>query len=205
MNAADYAGMTNVIWDPHYYGFEVNWSMDQAVVDKGVTDTVSAAQSIQSADGIVPVIIGEYSPWGANDWQVVQAVINAGAAGKAGSGAWVWDADGVVGGPPGDPGASIYFALLSGGQITTFGQMVQLYVNTNVVPLTKCQETQQAQQQINGVSAQLANTPATNVADAYAASSAPPTVDPTVAALMAQGDAAVAEGNAIAAAAGATQ
>ena len=157
MNPADYAAMTNVIWDPHVYGYQDGYATDAASNDALVAAAVSSSQTIQSADGVVPAIIGEYGPGAPdpNGMQIVTSVINAGASGKTGSAAWVWDTDGVVGGD-----LSGNNALLTNGQITTYGQMVQLYVNVNVVPLTKCQETAQAQTAINAASANLL-TPAT--------------------------------------------
>ncbi len=199
------ATMTNVIWDPHIYGYMDNYATDAATNNALVTQVVAAVQAVQSADGVVPAIIGEYGPEGANGTQLVTAVINAGASGTTGSGAWVWDQDGVVGGPSGDPTGLVDFGLLSGGQLTTYGQMVALYINTNVVPLTNCQLTAQAQQQINTITAQVtapttgtpdASTPATTAPDTSAAAT-----DPSTATLIQQGDAAVAQGNAIAAAA----
>ena len=79
--------------------------------------------------------------------------------------------------------------------MTTFGQMVALYINTNVVPLSQCQQTAAAQTAINTTSAQAAATPTSGT------SGTATTTDPTIAALIQQGDAAVAQGNAIAAAA----
>ena len=199
------ATMTNVIWDPHIYGYMDNYATDAATNNALVTQVVAAVQAVQSADGVVPAIIGEYRPEGANGTQLVTAVINAGASGTTGSGAWVWDQDGVVGGPSGDPTGLVDFGLLSGGQLTTYGQMVALHINTNVVPLTNCQLTPQAQQQINTITAQVtapttgtpdASTPATTAPDTSAAAT-----DPSTATLIQQGDAAVAQGNAIAAAA----
>jgi Glycosyl hydrolases family 16/Cellulase (glycosyl hydrolase family 5) len=202
MNPADYTGMTNVIWDPHVYGYQTNYSTDPGTIAAEIVALVAASQTIQSADGVVPAVIGEYGPEGSNGMQTVTGVINAGASGTTGSAAWVWDTQGTVGGPSGDPTGTTYGGLLSGGQITTYGQMVQLFVNTNVVPLSNCQLTAQAQQNINTDTAQLAaNPPTSTTPDAATTAPATMTGDPTVAALNQQADAAVAQGNAIAAAA----
>ena len=198
MNSADYADMTNVVWDPHVYGYQNNY--DTSNTDALVAATITAAQTIQSADGVVPVIIGEYGPGNnlqtpdPNGYQIVTSVINAGSAGKAGSGAWQWDADDTVGGD-----SSGNNELVSNGQITQYGQMVSLFTNTNVVPLTQCQQTAAAQTAINVDTAQLTASPPAS--DATSTTAAAATPDPTVTALIAQGDASVAQGNAIAAAA----
>ncbi len=123
---------------------------------------VAASQTIQSADGVVPAVIGEYRPGRVErDAEPSPAVINAGASGTTGRAAWVWDTQGTVGGPSGDPTGNTYGGLLSGGQITTYGQMVQLYVNTNVVPLIELSANGTGAQNINTDTAQLAANPPT--------------------------------------------
>lgn len=69
---SSYSSMTGIIWDHHMYPWmsqAVNnnvWPTDQTFITGVVTGSVSgfygvaAAQSIQSADGVVPVISGEY-------------------------------------------------------------------------------------------------------------------------------------------------
>ena len=187
----------------NHAGYQTNYSTDPGTIAAEIVAMVAASQTIQSADGVVPAVIGEYGPEGSNGMQTVTGVINAGASGTTGSAAWVWDTQGTVGGPSGDPTGTIHGGLLSGGAVTTYGQMVQLFVNTNVVPPSNCQLTAQALQNINTDTAQLAaNPPTSSTPDA--ATTAPATaaaVDPTVAGLNQQADAAVAQGNAIAAAA----
>jgi hypothetical protein len=115
-DASVYAGETNVIWDVHYYGWVVpNWSTDQATVDQTLQGIVQAAQTITSADGTMPVIIGEFgdSTTGQdidpNGTQVVSSVLNSGL----GFAAWHFDA-----GNPGD-------GLLDGsGGLSAYGQQV---------------------------------------------------------------------------------
>ncbi len=128
MNPADYANMTNVIWDPHVYSYQDNNSTDQATANAEVQAMITGAQSIQSANGVVPVIIGEYSPWATGGTQTVNAVISSGV----GSTAWVWDSNGIVGGASGDPTGAIYNSLLSGGVMTTFGQQVAAFIAGNL-------------------------------------------------------------------------
>ena len=62
MNPADYTGMTNVIWDPHVYGYQTNYSTDPGTIAAEIVAMVAASQTIQSADGVVPAVIGEYRP-----------------------------------------------------------------------------------------------------------------------------------------------
>ncbi len=66
MTASAYASMTNIAWDLHYYGWHSGYSTDQSTVTSDLLGSVSggygiaAAQTITSADGTVPVIIGEF-------------------------------------------------------------------------------------------------------------------------------------------------
>jgi hypothetical protein len=66
MPQAAYTPMHNIIWGPHFYGWLSNYSNDRATVEAafhGSIDSasgVTAAQSITSADNLVPVIIGEF-------------------------------------------------------------------------------------------------------------------------------------------------
>jgi Cellulase (glycosyl hydrolase family 5) len=94
MTASTYASMTNIIWDLHYYGWVAGFSTDQNTVTQGLNSLVSAAQTITSANGTVPVLIGEYgdSTTGTsrdpNANQVLSAVQHSGL----GSAAWAWGA-----------------------------------------------------------------------------------------------------------------
>jgi Cellulase (glycosyl hydrolase family 5) len=54
------ATMTNVIWDPHIYGFMNNNATDAASNNLLVSEVIAACQAVKSADGIVPCIIGEF-------------------------------------------------------------------------------------------------------------------------------------------------
>jgi hypothetical protein len=112
--ASVYAGMTNTIWDFHYYGWVTNYNADQSVVDQNLKDSVAAVQRIKSADGTMPVLIGEFgdSTTGmsidGNGSQVIQGVIPSGL----GYAAWQWRSG------AGD-------ALVDGaGNLTAFGQQV---------------------------------------------------------------------------------
>src|ERR1700761_3938514 len=86
MPPSDYASMTNIIWDFHYYGWASNYSTNQSTVNADLIGSASGAtgilgaQTITDADGTVPVIIGEFgnsTTGGAVDPdgnQVIQAV-----------------------------------------------------------------------------------------------------------------------------------
>jgi Cellulase (glycosyl hydrolase family 5) len=95
MTPSTYSGMTNIAIDAHFYGWVVNDSTDPGTVSAGLNDEVAAAQTITSADGTVPVIIGEYGPsttgqsMDANGMQVVAAVTGSGL----GSAAWNLDSE----------------------------------------------------------------------------------------------------------------
>jgi hypothetical protein len=121
MPASDYAKMTNIIWDLHYYGWASKYSTDQATVNAALQGSASSAsgiagaQTIQSADGKVPVIIGEFgnsTTGGAidpNGDQVINAVTQSGL----GYLAWGWNPD-----PQGDQ-------LTNGnGALTGYGQQI---------------------------------------------------------------------------------
>ena len=121
--ASDYSAMTNVIWDTHYYGWVSNMSTDQTTVDNALTAQVANAQSISSAEGQIPVIIGEYGPSSdgtttdANASQVEQAVQSSGY----GSLAWEFGAgaDDLVQG-----------SFPTGGTLTSYGQEVANFIAT---------------------------------------------------------------------------
>lgn len=88
-----YAQMTNIIWDPHIYSNSGNPTVDSASDAAWTQQTIAQTQSIQSADGIVPVIIGEYGIGGGpNPTVMIPAVLSAVASGQAsGSAAWAYD------------------------------------------------------------------------------------------------------------------
>jgi cellulase (glycosyl hydrolase family 5) len=120
MTASAYTSMTNIAWDLHYYGWASNYSTDQATVTADLLGSASggygiaAAQTITSADGIVPTIVGEFgdstngSSVDPNGTQVVSAVVNSGY----GFAAWTW---GGYGGPD---------SLTQNGSLTSLGQQV---------------------------------------------------------------------------------
>jgi hypothetical protein len=115
MTASDYSGMTNIVWDLHWYGWETNYSTNQTTVSQALQADAADAQKITGADGKPPVIIGEYgnstngSNYDANDTQDLQAIMTSGF----GSAAWSWD-----NGPP-------YNNIRNAdGSLTSYGQQV---------------------------------------------------------------------------------
>ena len=119
MTVSSYASMTNIIWDLHYYG----WAAGSNPVQTLQTE-IQQAQTIPSADGTVPVIVGEYgnSTTGdgidGNGQAVVQAVIDAGTQDGVGSAAWKWGSGGAGGGD----------ALGDAGGLTSFGTAVAQFI-----------------------------------------------------------------------------
>ena len=125
MTPSSYSGMTNIAWDLHYYGWSSGYSTDQATVTADLMGSASggygiaAAQSITSADGTVPVIIGEFgnstdgSNVDANGNQVISAVLNSGY----GYAAWTW-------GGSGGPDQLTNNEAGGAGSLTPFGQQV---------------------------------------------------------------------------------
>jgi hypothetical protein len=122
--AASYATMTNIVWDYHFYGWVANYSTDVSTIQSVFTGSASsctgivAAQTIKSADGIVPVIVGEYgistdgTNVDANGTQVVSVVDSSGY----GSMAWGWNTG------PSDN-------LTDGSNnLTTYGQQVEMFI-----------------------------------------------------------------------------
>lgn len=129
MTPALFASMTNIVWDLHYYGWVSKYSTDPAVVAAALKGSVAGAQgilgaqSITSADGVVPVIIGEFG----NSTTGVGIDVNANqviaAVGACGLGwiAWAWDPD-----PDGDQ-------AVRNGQLTAYGKQVAALMATQTV------------------------------------------------------------------------
>ncbi len=125
MTPSTYASMTNIVWDFHFYGWDSGYSTDQGTVNAALAgsasagDGIQAAQTITSADGIVPVIIGEYGD--STDGQSVDAnwvqVITAVQTSGYGSAAWEFTTGGKAD------------VIVNNGQLTAYGQMVAQYIN----------------------------------------------------------------------------
>ena len=117
-SASTYASMRNVAWDTHYYGWVSGFSTDTGAIANALSNQIANAQSVRSADAIMPVVIGEYGPsttgiagYDANGLQVVQAVDSSGY----GTFAWAFHAgtDALVS---------------SGTSLTDFGQLVARHI-----------------------------------------------------------------------------
>jgi mannan endo-1,4-beta-mannosidase len=105
LNPNAYSKMTLVGFDEHFYGWVSNYSTNQSDVNNmllgNAADTGVRSLHIQSADGPMPIIIGEFGPStdGAatdpNAAQVIEAVtvwaVQQGLT--SGYAAWTWDAD----------------------------------------------------------------------------------------------------------------
>ena len=145
MTAPAYANMTNIAWDLHFYGWAANYSTDQATVTSALLGSTSggygiaAAQTITSADGKVPVIVGEFgdsttgSSVDANGTQVINAVLNNGY----GYAAWQWSGQG-------GPDAVLNNESGGSGSLTAFGKQVAAAMATGIVTPPVVQSTQSA-------------------------------------------------------------
>lgn len=131
---ANYGAMTNIIWDLHNYGWVSKYSTNQATVNAALQGSASGAsgiagaQTIQSADGLVPVIIGEFGPSsdGAstdpNGDQVLQAVTQSGY----GYLAWGWN-----------PGPNDVLTNGSGA-LTNYGGQIAAAIKSGGSGVTPC-------------------------------------------------------------------
>jgi hypothetical protein len=123
-----FASMTNIAFDAHFYGWEANFSTDQGTVNQSFNSLIQQAQSVTSAQGTVPVIIGEYGNSGSdtsiapNASQVIAAVTQSGF----GSDAWQWEQFGN----PTSGADSDNDSLIDGnGNVTAYGQQIAQYIN----------------------------------------------------------------------------
>ena len=118
-----YAGMTNTILDDHYYGWVSGYSTDPSTVASTLSSSATQIQqAIPGANGVMPVIIGEYGPSTSgssidpNSQQVIAAVQSSGY----GNVAWAYAtaSDGLD-------------ALLSSsGGLSSYGQEVHDYIES---------------------------------------------------------------------------
>ncbi len=95
MDPSVYTSMTNIVADAHFYGWDSSYSTNQSTVNASLASLVQGSQTMISASGAVPVIIGEYGPstngssTDANGSQVLTAVQQASET--SGGVAWGWD------------------------------------------------------------------------------------------------------------------
>jgi hypothetical protein len=155
-DASAYRDLSNIIWDLHYYNWLSNMSTDQAAISALITRYGKSAQKITSADGVVPVLIGEFgnSTTGIaidpGAVEAVAAVVSSGTKGEFGSAAWAWGS--------GNPGDGLTDS--NGQPSNPYGMQIKLYTNTSIVPPSVCQQTNQANQTI----ATLTNALSSNIA-----------------------------------------
>lgn len=134
LNPSAYTGMTKIVWDLHFYG----WVLDDSNTDQSYADArllgqvmpigegagagtgILGAQGIQSRDGRVPVIVGEFGvSTEANQAEgdrVINAVIQAVQDGHLqGFAGWGWDPT------PAE-------ALVLNGSLTDWGKVLSMAV-----------------------------------------------------------------------------
>jgi hypothetical protein len=115
-----FASMTNVVWDIHVYMINNNVAVSQTTANSLLATQLAAVQScgITSADGIMPVIIGEYGPANfsestANDGIATCVAVWNNTA-HSGSTAWWFNGDAP-------------FNLSTGGTLTNYGAAYKLF------------------------------------------------------------------------------
>jgi hypothetical protein len=187
LNAGTFAGMTNIVWDPHVYGYQNGFSSDPSSVQANIDGMVAAAQRIQSRDGLVPVIIGEYgistdgTSEDPNGVATVTGVIQTGARdlNPIGSAAWAWN-----------PGGTSDHLTNGGASVTDpYGTMLQIFINVDRAPLTQCQQDQQVKAVLDNANLVISSAAQPSVAqESGNEGSLPPPPDPSTATASAQND-----------------
>ena len=130
-----YSSMTNVFWDQHYYDWMSNYSSDVAANQNALSSEIANDQSIHSADGTMPVIVGEFgnATDGANTdpgaTQAVQAVLNVGPQ-YSGYSAFTYYWPASWGGTPGGD----QLTNESTGTLTPYGQQIAAGMNASYAP-----------------------------------------------------------------------
>ena len=118
--ASPYANMKNIIWDFHYYNWLSGYSADVGTNANLLASFIGQSQTIPSADGTVPVLIGEYgvSTDGNSEDGGGTATCIAVQQSGVGSAAWNWYSY-----APSDN-------LTDGnGNLTSYGQEVASFIN----------------------------------------------------------------------------
>ena len=123
LNPANYASMTNVHWDSHYYNWNAGYSTDLAKNEVAIRSRNALLNSLfKSADGTIPIISGEFGnstdgntidPGGT---QAVQAVLNVSPS-YSGWTSWLYHW-------PGTPTMGDELLNQSTGQLTAYGQQI---------------------------------------------------------------------------------
>lgn len=126
MDPKVYAGMSNILMDVHLYGWSSNFVADQPTVNAALTDLVQGAKTFPSANGAVPVIIGEYGistdgdTVDANGNQVLQAAQQSNQT--VGAVAFTWSGQGAD-------------TLTDGqGNLTAYGKEVAQWIASGTAP-----------------------------------------------------------------------
>jgi hypothetical protein len=129
MNPVVFATMTNVAWDEHYYNWESGYSTSLAANQAQLSSDIATMQSITSANGTIPVIVGEYGnstngssvdPGATATLQAVQDSVTSGQS--SGAVSWEWynsgtQADNMVNSVTGGPSS-----------LTSYGQEVAQFI-----------------------------------------------------------------------------
>lgn len=132
--ASDYSAMSNVIWDQHWYGWITGYNTTQTTNTSALESVIAQDQQITGANGIIPVLIGEYGnstsgttidPNGSQTVTAVEQVVQAGYA--SGGAAWVWDS--------GNPGDGL-ITEWGGTTLSSYGQQVAAAIAAESVPTT---------------------------------------------------------------------
>jgi len=128
MDPVVYQKMVNIVADIHYYGWEAQFSTDQQVVNRQLSQLITYAKELPSGSGTLPVILGEYGPStdgqddDANAMQSIQAAQQSTAT--SGAVAFAWHA-----------GANDNL-VDSQGALTAFGHRVAQYIAQTPAPVT---------------------------------------------------------------------
>jgi len=126
MDPSVYTSMSNVLVDVHLYGWSSNFIPDQQAVSVALGDLVRGGQSMTTADGPVPVIIGEYGvstdgqTVDANASQVLQVAQNNNQTIGAVAFTWSGGADSLTDGQ---------------GNLTSYGQEVAQWIASGAQPV----------------------------------------------------------------------
>jgi hypothetical protein len=125
--ASSYSTMTNTVWDVHLYANAAgSGSTTQSAMDTAIQNHINPVLGVHSADGQMPVIIGEYgpqtgpAPWDTYHNLLIQAVQQDFA--QYGSAAWAWDGY----------GANDSLTVSEGGALNSWGNEVKTYIQTGV-------------------------------------------------------------------------
>jgi hypothetical protein len=129
--SSQYSSMSNVIWDLHYYNWMSGYATDVASNASKIATDESNHQAVTDANGVIPVMIGEYgnSTDGTNvdpGWQATVQAVNTTPDGE-GSAAWNVDAGGTSDQLYTTPGT--FTSALS-----AYGQMVAQYIQAGPSP-----------------------------------------------------------------------